>query len=266
MLQFINYRMKITLQDGRTLVGKFMAFDKHMNLIIGDCEEFRKITPKGKSKEEREEKRMLGLVLIRGECVVSLNVEGPPPLEENRLKSVSVGAPVGPGVARSASRGIAMPPPGDAAPPGLAGAPVRGLGGPAPGMMAPQGRGIAVSAPPMSYMGRGMPPQGMPPGGMPPMGRGMPGMPPQGMPMPGMPPMGRGMPPQGMPGMPPGGMPMPGGMPPMGRGMPPQGMPGMPPGGMPPMGRGMPPQGMPPMMGRGMPPQGMPPMGRGMPQ
>jgi len=237
MLQFINYRMRVTIQDSRTLVGKFMAFDKHMNIILGDCEEFRKITTKGQVKEEREEKRTLGLVLIRGECVVSLSVEGPPPIEE---KSRTAGA-AGPGLARAAGRGIVLPPsampmPVAAPPSGLSGGPVRGVGGPAPSSMMPQGF-----------------PQGAPmPYGMPQMGgRGAP-------PMPGMP-MGRGMPPPPMGGR---------GMPPMG--MPPMGGRGMPPMGMPPMGgRGMPPMGMPPMGGRGMGGDyGLPPsmmMGRGMP-
>ena len=134
MINWLNYRVRITLHDGRQLVGQFMAFDRHMNLVIADCEEFRKVKDKANSGEEREVKRMLGLVLLRGESVSSLTPEAPPP---SQSKKVGESVSGGPGRAVPIGRGA-----GAFVPPVGLTAPVRGVGGPAPmgfppGMMPP---------------------------------------------------------------------------------------------------------------------------------
>ncbi|KAK4216994.1 small nuclear ribonucleoprotein [Rhypophila decipiens] len=191
MAGYINYRMRVTLLDGRQMTGQMLAFDKHMNLVLADTEEFRKNKRKqtksgapGSSTQtvEQEEKRTLGLVILRGAQIVSLSVESPPPADPSaRLgKSTATGLAstlaAGPGVARPAGRGAA-------APISLAG-PAPGVGGaPPPAFPGFPGAG----APP--FAGRGGPPPGFP-----------------GFPAPGFPGMPGG-PPPGFPAFPPGGGP-----------------------------------------------------------
>ncbi|KAF8610122.1 Sm-like ribonucleoprotein [Ceratobasidium sp. AG-I] len=92
MLGLINWRLKVTLNDGRTLTGQMLAFDKHMNLVLVDCEEFRRVKSKKKGEEavEQELKRTLGLIILRGETVVSISVEGPPPVGEDDKSKATV--------------------------------------------------------------------------------------------------------------------------------------------------------------------------------
>ncbi|KAG5645732.1 hypothetical protein DXG03_005428 [Asterophora parasitica] len=91
MLSLVNWRLKVTINDGRALTGQMLAFDRHMNLVLADCEEFRRVRPKKKAGEEsapeQEIKRTLGLVILRGETVVSLSVEGPPPVVDDDKKN-----------------------------------------------------------------------------------------------------------------------------------------------------------------------------------
>jgi small nuclear ribonucleoprotein B and B' len=79
-----------------------------MNIVLGDTEEFRKIrTKKGSGlSEEREERRALGLIILRGDSVVSMTIEGPPPPDLDMKMT-----PGGPGIVKAAAaRGVPMNP------------------------------------------------------------------------------------------------------------------------------------------------------------
>lgn len=150
------------MRDGRQLVGQMLAFDKHMNLVLADCEEFRRVKRKAKAAGapgaastsqqmvETEEKRMLGLAIIRGATVVSCAVDGPPPSDPAARLGTS--APSGaagasttvqaaPGISRPAGRGAGI---------GLQG-PAAGVGGP--------GFPSFPGGPPGGFPGRGGPPR-----------------------------------------------------------------------------------------------------------
>jgi len=118
------------MDDGRQLTGQMLAFDKHMNLVLADTEEFRRVKSRSKKptapgsapapEVEVEEKRTLGLIIIRGTHVVSLTAEGPPPADASaRLGTAPAAATLqpGPGISRPAGRGLPI-----------------GLTGPAPGV------------------------------------------------------------------------------------------------------------------------------------
>ena len=114
------------------LVGTFIAFDKHMNLVLADTEEYRKIKPKKPEAKMREQKRALGLVLLRGENIVTMSAEAPPQSASRRIAEGA--ATPGLGKALPMGRAVQMTPLGQFAPAGLAG-PGRGVGAPGMGGM-----------------------------------------------------------------------------------------------------------------------------------
>jgi len=121
-LMWINYRIRVTIQDSRMFVGTLLAFDKHMNFVLADTEEYRRI--KSKNQEpDKEIKRALGLILIRGANIISLTPEAPP---TQKAKKFFDPALIDQGKARSVGRAAQLAP--TSAPQGLTG-PALGVGG-----------------------------------------------------------------------------------------------------------------------------------------
>ncbi|GMH67249.1 hypothetical protein TrRE_jg9850 [Triparma retinervis] len=125
LLTLIDSRLNVTLNDRRNLIGTFLAFDKHLNLVLADTEEVRSIStpsaPGASTKSSKKLRRSLGLVILRGENVVSVTVEGPKPPKQQARKVQG-----GPGGAAGMGRGQ----PNQGGPQqGLGGGGVYGVGG-----------------------------------------------------------------------------------------------------------------------------------------
>ncbi|XP_037116718.1 N-alpha-acetyltransferase 38, NatC auxiliary subunit [Syngnathus acus] len=67
----LNKNMRIRMTDGRTLVGLFLCTDRDCNIILGSAQEFLK----SKDTFSRGEPRVLGLAMIPGHHVVSIEAE-----------------------------------------------------------------------------------------------------------------------------------------------------------------------------------------------
>ncbi len=69
MSEQLGRRVTVTTVDRDRLDGRFLGYDKHMNLVLSDCERSR---PKRRGGFERQS---LGFVVLRGEAIASVSVE-----------------------------------------------------------------------------------------------------------------------------------------------------------------------------------------------
>ena len=154
-LSWINYRVRVIIQDSRQLVGTLLAFDKHMNLVLADTEEFTRYkSKKDEGGVDKERKRGLGLVLLRGENIISFSAESPPTENVDLFNDVIKNTDEG----KSIPMGRGMPVPIDFNPLMGLGGPNGMMGGNVPGILPGQGgRGmIPVNSVNMNMvMGRG---------------------------------------------------------------------------------------------------------------
>jgi len=191
LANFFNWRVTVTLTDGRVLVGTLMAVDKHVNVVLCNTEEYRKYKVKGKP-EGKELKRMLGFVVLRGTGILYVQPEeaGKEDLvETDKPKKAKAAPKAAPATAKAGAAapgapvmqlpnmmgmpGLRMPAlPGGAAFPGMAGLPggVRPGGMPSlPGMPVgmPQINPAMLAAAKAAMPGFQMPNFGALPGGLP---------------------------------------------------------------------------------------------------
>lgn len=85
----LNFRVRVTTSNTSTFLGTLLSYDKFMNLVLVECEEFRLLKKSKKYLDQtkggdidqskvKEQKRLLGLVILRGENIVSVVAEAAP--------------------------------------------------------------------------------------------------------------------------------------------------------------------------------------------
>lgn len=74
-MDYIGCRITVVATDGVRYTGSLMAFDREMNLILGDAESERHLKPLKGSTSPRLERHAMGCLMIRGHLVESLNMK-----------------------------------------------------------------------------------------------------------------------------------------------------------------------------------------------
>jgi len=73
--QYLNKRIKVEISDGRVITGSFWCVDKGKNLVMAECEEFRKTLIKTKDYPDgtmKETTRAVGLVILPGKHILKI--------------------------------------------------------------------------------------------------------------------------------------------------------------------------------------------------
>ena len=97
LAKFLNHRVNVVIGDHRYFVGQLLAFDSHSNIVLKDGEEYRQLN-KRKAGEPRTVKRNIGLMILRGDSVIHIDVIGPPPPSGNRITASTASAVLQPGM------------------------------------------------------------------------------------------------------------------------------------------------------------------------
>lgn len=69
LFDWLNKPMRVSIVDGRVLVGILLCTDRDQNLILGNCNEYIG------SPSEQEEFRVLGLALVPGQHIKSIYID-----------------------------------------------------------------------------------------------------------------------------------------------------------------------------------------------
>uniref|UniRef100_A0A0B6ZEJ4 Sm domain-containing protein n=1 Tax=Arion vulgaris TaxID=1028688 RepID=A0A0B6ZEJ4_9EUPU len=83
--RWLNKSMRIKMTDGRTLIGTFVCTDCDCNIIMGSCEEYLKVP----DSDTKEDPRVLGLAMVPGKHVVSIEIDDTSAAEEEEPECVT---------------------------------------------------------------------------------------------------------------------------------------------------------------------------------